>query len=252
MQNVKPSSNKRLFDTQINILLLQFVTVFIVVAIALCLRFFGGRLYLEASTLYHEKFDSNTSANEVLEQQNQEIEQSDVTANTSVEETEEKFEELLNIDTQMTEYDFSQIKNNLTLSNNVTNNFIWPAVGRISSHYGYRTNPVTNIYGLHGGTDIAVVTGTPVKAALGGKVYAAGESPTYGKYVILDHGGDVLTVYAHCSRLLVKGGASISQGDIVALSGNTGRSTGAHLHFEIRINGSKINPEWLLGKMVTT
>ncbi len=248
MQNSTVPSKKRFFDTQINILILQVVTVFIVVVTALVIRFFGGRLYLDLSTAYHSRFDAKTDVKEVLETNaTPQVEQNDF---EEAEETDE-FEKGAENTKLVGEYDFSLIKTNLSKSNNITNNFIWPVnSGRISSSFGYRTNPITKVYCLHGGTDIAVETGTPVMAALSGKVSVAAESATYGKYIIIEHSEELFTVYAHCSELLANKGDAVSRGEIVALSGNTGRSTGPHLHFEIRINGNKIDPEWLLEPMV--
>lgn len=94
----------------------------------------------------------------------------------------------------------------------------------------------------HTGIDIAVPTGTAIKAADGGKVIFAGTNGSYGKCVIIDHGGFMSTLYAHNSKLLVKKGDNVFKGQKVSLSGNTGRSTGPHLHFEIRKNNIPINP----------
>lgn len=114
--------------------------------------------------------------------------------------------------------------------------FSWPVTGRISSHYGPRWGR------MHHGLDIAVNTGTPVKAAAKGRVSFAGNNGGYGLLVIIDHGNGVETRYAHNSRINVKVGQYVSRGDVVALSGNTGSSTGPHVHFEIRLKGNSVNP----------
>ncbi|MBO8125773.1 MAG: peptidoglycan DD-metalloendopeptidase family protein [Firmicutes bacterium] len=114
--------------------------------------------------------------------------------------------------------------------------FIWPVKGRISSKYGMRWGR------MHYGIDIAVITGTRVKAAESGWVKFAGYSSGYGYLVILGHKDGYETRYAHNSKLLVKTGQRVQQGQVIALSGNTGRSTGPHLHFEIRKNGRPLNP----------
>jgi murein DD-endopeptidase MepM/ murein hydrolase activator NlpD len=97
--------------------------------------------------------------------------------------------------------------------------------------------------------DLAVPTGTPIRAALGGTVtvskYNAGG---YGYYVMIDHGNGLATLYGHCSKLLAKVGQTVEAGDIIALSGSTGRSTGPHLHFETRVNGERTNPRAYLPK----
>lgn len=114
---------------------------------------------------------------------------------------------------------------------------------RVTSEFGYRSDPFTGQASGHTGIDIAVPTGTPVRAALPGVVttatYNAGD---YGYYVKIDHGNGLVTLYAHNSKLLVKAGDTVEAGDIVSLSGSTGRSTGPHLHFEVRVNGQRVNP----------
>ena len=114
---------------------------------------------------------------------------------------------------------------------------------RVTSEFGYRSDPFTGETRGHAGLDIAVPTDTPVRAALAGTVtvsqYNAGG---YGYYVKLDHGNGMETLYAHCSKLLVQVGDTVETGDIVALSGSTGRSTGPHLHFEVLVNGQRVDP----------
>lgn len=115
--------------------------------------------------------------------------------------------------------------------------FIWPVSGgRISSHFGPRWG------GFHEGLDIAVPTGTPVRASKEGYVTFSGWNGGYGNAIDIDHGGGVVTRYAHNSRLLVSRGSFVYQGQVIAYSGNTGRSTGPHLHFEIRLNNRPVNP----------
>lgn len=108
--------------------------------------------------------------------------------------------------------------------------------GKVTSPFGMRWGR------LHAGIDIGVSTGTPVTAADGGKVTFAGNNGGYGLLVIIDHGGNFSTRYGHNSKLLVKKGDRVYKGQKIALSGNTGRSTGPHLHFEIRKSGTPINP----------
>lgn len=116
--------------------------------------------------------------------------------------------------------------------------FLQPVAGRISSPFG-----APRSYGGHVGVDLAVPTGTPVKAAAPGKVTAAGWiSDAAGLGVKLDHGGGVTTSYFHMSRPTASVGASVAQGDVIGLSGSTGSSTGPHVHWEVRINGAAVNP----------
>ncbi len=121
----------------------------------------------------------------------------------------------------------------------------WPAPScySISSGYGGRIHPTTGKYKFHGGIDIPASYGTAIVAANSGKVIWAGNrGDSYGNYVIIDHGGGISTLYAHSSKVLVSTGQSVSRGQQIAKVGSTGRSTGPHLHFEVRINGSRVNP----------
>ena len=114
---------------------------------------------------------------------------------------------------------------------------------RVTSEFGYRSDPFTGQSSGHTGIDIAVPMGTPVRAALPGVVTTATyNAGGYGYYVKIDHGSGMVTLYAHNSKLLVKAGDTVEAGDMVSLSGSTGRSTGPHLHFEVRVNGQQVNP----------
>ena len=120
---------------------------------------------------------------------------------------------------------------------NVGISFIKPTAGVVSSRYGSRWGTT------HKGLDIAASTGTSIKAAASGTVTTAGwNSGGYGYLIVISHGNGVQTYYGHCSSILVKEGQKVSQGDVIGKVGSTGRSTGSHLHFEIRINGTAYNP----------
>ncbi|MCK8824780.1 peptidoglycan DD-metalloendopeptidase family protein [Fuchsiella alkaliacetigena] len=121
--------------------------------------------------------------------------------------------------------------------------FIWPARGRITSGYGYRTHPITNRRQLHTGIDIALPTGTPVKAAASGRVINSTWLSGFGYTVIIEHDEGKETLYAHNSRLVVNAGDEVRQGEVIAYSGSTGQSTGPHLHFEIRVNDNPVDPK---------
>lgn len=120
--------------------------------------------------------------------------------------------------------------------------YIYPVSGRISSGFGKRNAPTKGASTYHKGVDFAVPTGTAVMASCGGTVIRAGWGSGYGYCVYVQHPDGRVTRYGHCSKVLVKTGQSVSQGQKIALSGNTGVSTGPHLHFEILINGSQVNP----------
>jgi murein DD-endopeptidase MepM/ murein hydrolase activator NlpD len=114
--------------------------------------------------------------------------------------------------------------------------------GWFSSNFGYRIDPFTGLRSFHEGIDFPAEVGTPVLAAASGKVVFADVHPEYGKMVEIDHGNGLVTRYAHASQLLVKEGDLVVAGQRVASVGTTGRSTGPHLHFEVRQNGVPQNP----------
>lgn len=118
--------------------------------------------------------------------------------------------------------------------------YIWPTSGTVTSKYGYRY--IFGSYSFHSGIDIANSKGTDIVAADGGKVTYAGWMSGYGNLIIITHDNGNQTYYGHCSSLLVSVGERVYQGQHIAEMGATGRTTGVHLHFEIRINGSTVNP----------
>ncbi len=127
----------------------------------------------------------------------------------------------------------------------------WPVPGhsRISSYYGYRVHPVYKTKKLHTGIDIPAPIGTSVKAASDGIVIYSGWLGGYGKAIMIDHGGGIVTLYGHNSSLTASDGQEVSRGDTIAKIGSTGISTGPHCHFEVRKNGAYVDPiPWLKGK----
>ena len=122
--------------------------------------------------------------------------------------------------------------------------FTWPcpASGRITSGFGSRKSPTKGASSNHQGIDISAPTGTSIVAAAAGEVVIATYSSSAGNYVMISHGGGVYTVYMHASSLLVSQGQSVKKGQTIAKVGSTGYSTGSHLHFGVRVNGSYVNP----------
>lgn len=117
-----------------------------------------------------------------------------------------------------------------------------PVTGRISSHYGMRRHPILGYMRLHGGTDFAATTGTPIYASADGVVNYAGRNGGHGNYVRIDHGKGLATGYSHMSRIAAQNGQRVRQGQIIGYVGSTGLSTGPHLHYEMYRNGQKVNP----------
>ena len=114
--------------------------------------------------------------------------------------------------------------------------------GWLSSRFGFRQDPFTGKQTFHRGLDFSVPVGTPVRVTGDGVVLVVQQQRGFGRVIKVDHGNDVISVYAHLDQPLVKKGARVSRGDIIGRSGNTGRSSAPHLHYEIRIGGRPVNP----------
>jgi len=121
-------------------------------------------------------------------------------------------------------------------SRSITSVFAWPVFGKISSGYGWRKRE------FHHGLDIACPVGTPIRAAQAGKVTFSGTRSVYGKTIVIEHANGTETLYAHISKSMVKEGQQVKRGQVIALVGLTGRTTGPHLHFQINYKGNTVNP----------
>lgn len=130
--------------------------------------------------------------------------------------------------------------NPTTLVSSIPN--IKPVNGSITSAFGLRIHPIYNIPLFHQGIDMSASTGTNVQTTGDGIIAFAGNDKGYGQMVAVNHGYGYKTIYAHLSKLMVRQGQKVSRGDIIALSGNTGSSTGPHLHYEVQKNNIKVNP----------
>lgn len=122
--------------------------------------------------------------------------------------------------------------------------FAWPCPGykRISDEYGNRMHPILGVEKFHNGLDMAASSGTPILAAYDGDVVAADYSGSMGNYIMINHGSGLYTIYMHCSALYVSKGQTVYKGQNIAAVGSTGRSTGPHLHFSVRLNGNYVSP----------
>jgi len=121
--------------------------------------------------------------------------------------------------------------------------YVWPVVGKLESPFGGRRNPFGgSSYEFHTGQDIDAPWGAPVIAAATGKVSFVGWQNGYGQLVVIDHGGSLTTRYGHLSYIAVSQGATVRRGDFIGKVGSTGRSTGPHLHYEVRINDDAVDP----------
>lgn len=124
---------------------------------------------------------------------------------------------------------------------------VWPTLGWLSAGYGERADPLTGDPGYHQGIDISADSGKPVVATADGVVESASWSGNYGNLMVIDHGFGIRTRYGHLASFVVHSGESVKRGQVVGYVGATGRTTGAHLHYEVLTNGQAINPMLLLG-----
>jgi murein DD-endopeptidase MepM/ murein hydrolase activator NlpD len=124
--------------------------------------------------------------------------------------------------------------------------FSWPVYGYLTSLYGYRASPFTGVRQFHSGLDIGAPMGTPIRAAMGGRVSSVGYNESYGNFVVITHHAGYRTLYGHMSVVRTKAGSYVGIGERIGDVGSTGRSTGPHLHFTVYKNGVTVNPRTLL------
>ena len=197
------------YDPHISIFILQGVICAAVIIICIIIKTFFGNFFGEIKTWYDKNMNQDTDASLVLE---------DTAENYGT-----------GGPLEVGEVDLSK-------------GFVLPVSGVQTSGYGYRSDPFTGEIASHNGIDIAAEKGTEIKAAMDGVIEVSQKSGgDYGNYIIINHGG-FKTLYGHCEKLYSDVGEKVSSGDIIATVGSTGRSTGPHLHFEIRIGDTRIDP----------
>ena len=121
-----------------------------------------------------------------------------------------------------------------------------PTTGSVTSLFGERIHPITKKDGFHTGIDIANKSGTPIAAAFSGSIYECSSNEAYGNYILMRHSDNLFTFYGHLESVNVREGMNIRRGEIIGYMGSTGYSTGPHLHFEIRIEGIRVDPAYVL------
>ncbi len=237
--------NKKKSPPEFNLLVLQISAVAIIVVAAVVIKFFGGSFYGDVRNWYIQNFEDETKISEVIPDESpSETESADEsyreeTQSESEENTEPK-ESSQEETTQVVEV----VRANAGADCNTLKIPVSGAM--LTSSYGNRSNPITSEKELHKGMDFAAKKGTGIVAAAAGKVILVKNSASYGKYIKVDHGGGLVTLYAHCNSIIKKEGDTVRKGETIATVGSTGQSTGNHLHFEVILNGKNLNPEWLL------
>ncbi|MBO5725572.1 MAG: M23 family metallopeptidase [Clostridia bacterium] len=223
---------------EFNLFVLQISAVAIIVVAAVVIKFCGGSFYTDVRNWYIENFEDETSVSEVIPSEQTESKPDELEILT--EEPIESELEVTHTETEVVEvvhanasYDCNSLK--------------MPVSGAtLTSSYGNRSNPFTSEKELHKGMDFAAKKGTGIVSAAAGKVILVKNSASYGKYIKVDHGSGLVTLYAHCNSIIKKEGDIVRKGETIATVGSTGQSTGNHLHFEVILNGKNLNPEWLL------
>ncbi len=206
-KNEKEKTEKQPVDASVKLLLFQSGVVAAVLVICLIIKSFFGGSFEELKNTYDDKLNLDTNVNTVIEGGGVGGPDDAVT----------------------------------TLSSEGSVDFITPVKGTVTSKYGIRIDPFTGKTAFHSGVDIGAALNSEILAAAGGVVTKKAYLEDYGNYLIISHGG-FSTLYAHCNSILVEKGNRVEKGQLVARVGSTGRSTGPHLHFEIRIRESRIDP----------
>lgn len=230
---------KKPADRSFNFLLSQTVICVIAVLFVLVLKAIGGYFYEYSKSVFDENFNKPINVQQVLSaKQTQEI----LTAQSTVYGaggTEEEVRYLM---------EKSEISDdeNKEIENTGINAMCIPVNGKITSEYAYRIHPISGEYRFHSGLDIGADEGENVLSVLDGEVIETdtnGET-SYGKYIVVSHSSGTSTLYGHCSEIIAKEGQKVKKGEVIAKVGSTGNSTGPHLHFEVRVNGTRLNPRW--------
>ncbi len=198
--------------------------VFVLVASAL-----GGEIYAYSKAVFDENFNKPININQVL----------------SAKQTAKILKaQKLNKKPTKTAKKLKTQEVKTVNSSNITNSMCLPVNGFVTSEFCYRVHPISGEYRFHSGIDIGAKQGENIKSSLDGTVAYVDEKgeTSYGKYIMVRHSQGVTTLYGHCSKIIAKVGQIVKKGEVIAKVGSTGNSTGPHLHFEVKVNGVKLNP----------
>ena len=251
--NIKDRENlpkpPKALDGKMYILVLQTIMCVIILSVSIIIKTFFTDLYNDTKLFYKENFEDVTTASEILNENDigatvSVITSSDVQTNANVisnySSNLESTSSALAVGGPISEeIVLDEIRETVT-----TNTFLVPLKNfTVTSRFGERTDPISNTESSHNGIDLGAGFGEEIFASLSGEVEFAGYDASYGNYVKIKHSNTFKTVYAHCSKLKVETGDKVKAGQVIALVGSTGRSTGPHLHFEVIYNDNKVNPE---------
>ena len=259
MEENKTHEREILNDPKLCILILQIVTTILLLLGMVGLRLSDSGLYRSVRKEYYKAANDYTDVGEVLNEDKTEqsgnesiiigeeqSEPAELEESTIIEEDTSSVTSATGVANENS-FDLRVVQTSLSNSAVKGQSMIWPLTYfKKTSDYGYRKDPFTGKNSFHHGVDLAADKGSEISAAMDGTVSAVGVGKSYGNYILVRHNNKLSTLYAHCSKIVAKEGQKINQGDVIALVGSTGRSTGNHLHFEIRIDGERIDPLWLL------
>ena len=223
-EDVNEEPKKRLFDPMISIVAVQVIVCAAAILICVIIKFCFKDAFSQMKDWYGKNVNVDTDINQVLN-----AAPSDKKANGKG-------------------GPYTSYSSNTETT--VKGAFAIPVNGTVSSQFGYRIDPFTNKPATHNGIDIAAKSGENIYPAMKGQVKKVGlNNADYGNYIIIDHGG-IETLYGHCKEIKAGVGQNVDTDTVIALCGSTGRSTGPHLHFEVRVNNVRIDPGPLLGLSV--
>lgn len=220
-KNIKLHELNKKYQPKLVLLLVQITVCLIILILATVLKSFGGSFFECVKQWYNDKINDSL----IVEK--------------SIDEYKNLMSKKFSKDVKFLNQDIKELQN-INLSVNL---FDPLESGKITSKFGKRNDPITGKESTHNGLDIGAESGKPIYAVLSGTVKKAEKIGGYGNCIIIDHGNNIETLYAHCQSLEVLSGDLVNRGQEVALVGSTGRSTGNHLHFEILIDGKRLNPE---------
>ena len=232
-------------DSKLCIVLLQAAAVIIILITFFIIKQFNLNLFTELKDWYMYNFEKKTNIDQVLDDEGEKNESGTIV----LPEKESEFNQQNEVTITNT-VNLEQVKKVKKLNVKSKNSFTLPVEGTVTSSFGGRPDPFSGDASTHKGLDIAADYGKAIVSVCDGVVSEVGyDEYGYGSYIIIKHAEGFETMYAHCSKILSKKGQKVKAGEAIAKIGNTGRSTGSHLHFEIKVKGIPIDPKLFLGDL---